>query len=51
MKRIEIIKRLGDFTREEGIAFLSEEDATGYYMSLVELIEEICAENKTGDSE
>jgi hypothetical protein len=43
MDRAEIIANLREFTKAQGVAFTSEEDAMDYYMALVELIEAIIA--------
>lgn len=37
--REEIIKKLGEYHREQGVLFMSEEDAVNYFRGLVDLIE------------
>lgn len=43
----EIIKKLSDYHREQGVAFLSERDALDYFKGLVELIESFLEKPKT----
>lgn len=40
-----IIKKIEDYHRKQGIAFLSTKDAEDYFKGLVDLIESIIQEN------
>ena len=41
----EIMNKLKDFTKEQGILFTSEKDAEEYYRGLVEIIEDLASNN------
>lgn len=40
-KRDEILKKLEEYHRQQGVAFLSQKDAVDYFRGLVELIESL----------
>jgi len=44
----QIIKKLEQYHKEQGIVFLSEKDAVDYFSGLVELIEELYSAKNYG---
>lgn len=43
----EIIKKLEEYHKEQGVIFLSQEDAISYFRGLVEIIESFAEKPKT----
>lgn len=48
--KTQILSKLKDFTKEQGIAFLSEQDAHDYYYKLTMLLEDLANNDNTEDA-